>query len=192
MAPGDQGRAEESRAAPSTLPVRAGYCNSDHSLARLSVPWLVRKGQQPRGGGLSSTNRRLQPKAPEPTRRVVCLTFCELLPPQGQTAPGRDVSHPSLPPLQDFLPGKTFCQQSCTENYNKSFPAPERDRQEDGGDLRADRALARRGHTAHVPAWLLPHHDASCCVPSAAFCKVAFPVASSVTPVLSPRDLFQS
>lgn len=67
----DQGSTEEGRAASSTLPVHAGCCDSDHSPAGLSVPWLVRRRRQPRGCGLSCTNRRLQPRAPEPTRRVV-------------------------------------------------------------------------------------------------------------------------
>lgn len=62
--------------------------------------------------------------------------------------------------------------------------------QEDEEDHKGERGLVLGGiHNLHLSV-PLPRCDISSCPPKC--CKVAFPMVSSVTPVMSPKDLFHS
>lgn len=174
-----------------------GCCDSDHSPVGLRVPWLARRGWRPWGCGLSSANRDSSLGHQNPPERQSArppFLFGAKQPPGGM----------SLTPLCPFwcVP-MGCCKVSCPAIFSANSPVRKTARnlfhvpslgggQEDGGDLR-EKGFLLVGDTqpvfesarslAATPAIVLP---------SAAFCKVAFPVVSSVTPVLSPGDLSHS
>jgi len=193
VSPGSLGRPGEHRGA---CRQPGGHRDSDGSPATLDVPCLALPGEAGSPGMTGCLLQTGDSSLGHQSSHTGQSAWPSPL--QGQTAPGRDNPHPSLPPLlcphglwQSSLPSKISCQQSCNENYNKSFPRPSPGgKQEDRGDLRAEGALARRGHTPHAQVCPLPRRDASCCLPKRCLLQSGFShgVLFHTSPVL--RGLF--